>query len=668
MGQSHLGGGLALDASAAARVDELVERLTKYRAAYDNDQPLVSDAAYDALEDELRELDPANPFLARVGSAVAADAWEKARHEIPMGSLNKVTTADELRSWLTRCDELLKKEGMGSIADDLYMAEKLDGISIELIYRDGKLQDAITRGDGEVGERITSNVVRMRGLPLRIDFTAPLSVRGEIILRISDWEKHFRAAGYGSPRNTAAGAARRLDGATAVHLTVVSYDVAEELDLETEVEKFELLHKLGFATPNSYRGDLATMLTIYDEYEAGKRAALDYEIDGLVIRANQLAAQGALGQLNRRPRGAVAFKFASVGKATTIRAITWETGPSGRVTPLAAFDPVELVGAMVKRASLHNMANVRDKGIGVGDEVLVKRRNDVIPYVEEVITDGGNTEQPPSVCAVCDKPLKVDGEYLLCTNRACDALLQGRIKNWIKAVGALEWGDKLIATLVDKEMVREPLDLYRLTVAHIASLERHGDKSAQNALDQLHSRLPLRLDTFLTALGIPGFAARTATLVVKAGYDELDKLMAASVEELAAIDGLGEIKAKNIVDGLEARADEIARLIEGGIQPVTGEAAGPLADKSFCITGSHSRPRKELEVAITDAGGQMLSGVTKELDYLVIADPASTSSKATKARRYGTQLIDEAQLLRMIAAGPEATTAVGPRATIAGDE
>ncbi len=648
MATGHLGGGLALDAKAAERVAALVVRLAAYRAAYDNERPTISDAAYDALEDELRALDPANPFLARVGSPVAADAWEKARHEIPMGSLNKATNPDELRTWLTRCDELLAKENMDAIGGDLYMTEKLDGISIELIYRDGQLEDGITRGDGEMGERITSNVVRMRGIPHRIPHKHRLSVRGEIILRISDYEAHFRAAGYGSPRNTAAGAARRLDGATAKHLTIVSYDLAGELDLSTEVEKFEVLAKLGFATPNSFKGDFDFMLGVFDDYASSRRAALDYEIDGLVLRANQLVAQAALGELNRRPRAAVAFKFASVGKATTIRSITWETGPSGRVTPLAAFDAVELVGAMVKRASLHNMANVRAKGFGVGDEVLVKRRNDVIPYVEEIIVDGGRTEQPPERCAVCEQPLVIEGEYLLCTHRNCEALLQGRIKNWIKAVGALEWGDKLIATLVDKELVREPLDLYRLTVEDIAGLERHGDKSAQNALEQLHGRLPLRLDTFLTALGIPGFAARTATLVVKAGYDELDKLAAATTEELAALDGLGAIKAQNIVDGLSARADEITRLLQHGIQPVSRDAAGPLAGKTFCITGSHSRSRKELEVLITDAGGQMLSGVSKELDYLVIADPSSTSSKAKKALRYGTELLDEERLLAEI--------------------
>jgi DNA ligase (NAD+) len=659
-GSGHLGGGLHLDEQARARAEELGVRLGSYRDAYYQGAPVVSDDVYDALEDELRLLDPTHPSLAKVGSGVAADGWEKARHEIPMGSLNKVTSVEELRAWVARCDELLAKDGGASIAGDLYVAEKLDGISIELIYKDGVLVDGITRGDGEIGERITSNVVLMHGAPKRIKLPdgvrryPTLSVRGEIILRIGEWQQHFRAEGYGSPRNTAAGAARRLDGKTARHLTIVCYDVAEELDLPTEVEKFRLLRSLGFATPNSYQGDLEAIIAIYEEYGREKRNSLDYEIDGLVVRANQHAAQAALGELNRRPRGAIAFKFASVGKVTTIENISWVTGPSGRVTPLATFAPVELVGAMVRRASLHNLANVRELGIGVGDEVLVKRRNDVIPYVEEVIRHAGAPAEAPSTCAVCNEPLVVEGEYLLCNNsKTCDARLEGRIKIWVNAVGALLWGDKLVATLVDKELVREPLDLYKLTAEQLAALERMGKKSAEKALAELHSRLPLRLDTFLTALGIPGFARRTAKLLMKAGYRDLDKLMGATVADLAAIDGLGEIKARNIVDGLAARAEEIARLrADPRLEPAAG-ATGPLGGKSFCITGSHTRPRKEMERMIEDAGGELLASVVADLDYLIIADTASTSTKAQKARRYETQLIDEATLERMMA-GEEA--------------
>ena len=647
MKAAHLGGGLVLSARNSKRVADLVAQLTRHRAAYDRGEPVISDAAYDALEDELRALDPAHSFLAKVGSPVAADAWEKARHEIPMGSLNKVTDEAELRQWLARCDALLEKDGLASIAGDLYVAEKLDGISIELVYEHGEFIDGITRGDGEVGERISSNVERMRGVPRRIPHAGRLSVRGEIILRLSDMRDHF--SDYTSPRNAAAGTARKLDGARSEHLTVLTYDLAEERALSTEIDKFAWLRELGFATPSSYSGDIDAVVAVYRQYEAGKRAGLDYEIDGLVVRANNLAAQAALGDLNRRPRAAVAFKYPSPTKISTVKEIRWETGNSGRVTPLAIVEPVLLVGATVQRASLHNVANVSRLGIGVGDEVLVSRRNDVIPYIEEVVNRAGHRAEPPTACGVCGAELHTDGEYLLCRNGECAALIEGRIHNWVDAVGALEWGDKLIATLVAEGMVREPLDLYRLEVEDIAKLDRHGLKSASNALEQLHGQLPLALDTFLTALGIEGFAMQTARLLVKNGYSDMEAVLAATEEELAAIKGLGDIKGRNIVRGLAARGDEIERLREAEIWPLTGEAAGPLAGKTICITGSHSRPRKELTQLIQQAGGRVSSGVSKELDFLLIADLSSTSSKAQKARKYGTTLIDETSLLELIA-------------------
>jgi len=639
-------------ASEADRVAELAARLERCRDAYYAGHPLVSDEAFDALEDELRSLAPGHAALARVGAAPASKEWEKARHTIPMGSLNKVTTEAEFEEWLARCEELLEKDGIAGMSDRLFVTEKLDGLSIELVYAAGELQDGITRGDGEVGERITANVARMRGVPLHIAHEGSLSVRGEILLRISDRAAHF--ADYSSTRNAAAGTARRLDGVGCEHLTVLVYDVGDELELSTEVAKHELLRSLGFATPHGFLGDAASVRALYDEYNTTRRGKLDYEIDGLVVRADDLRAQALLGELNRRPRGATAFKFPSPVKLTKVTAISWDTGPSGRVTPVAEVEGVELVGAMVRRASLHNLANVRRLGIGVGDEVMVSRRNDVIPYVEEVVASAGTPVEPPSTCGVCGGPLRQEGEYLLCREDACAARVEGRIRNWIDAVGALEWGDKLVHTLVEKGLVREPVDLYRLTVDDIAALERHGKKSAENALAQLRARLPLRLPTFLAALGIEGFSTQTARLLVSAGYKDLDLLLAATVASLAAIAGLGEIKARMIVEGLAARAPEISRLRDAGLGPVTAEAAGPLDGKSFCMTGKQRRPRKELEVLIEQHGGRVLNGVTKDLDFLIIDDPGSTSSKAEKARKYGTKLIDEDAFLALLGASESA--------------
>ncbi|MBI4952098.1 MAG: NAD-dependent DNA ligase LigA [Myxococcales bacterium] len=643
-----LAGGLAPRGSRD-RVDALAARLERYRASYYAGQPDVSDAAYDALEDELRALDPAHPALARVGAPTPVEGWEKARHELPMGSLNKVVTAEELGEWAARCDELLAKVGEPPISGELFVAEKLDGISLEVVYRDGQLAEAITRGDGEVGERITANVRRMRGVPGRVPDARPLSVRGEIILRLSDMARHFPDAV--SPRNAAAGTARRFDGTGCEHLTVLFYDLADELDVATEAAKFELLRGLGLATPRTFAGTLAEVVDLYRRYAEGLRAELDYEIDGLVVRAARVALQHRLGEVNRRPRAAVAFKFAHPTAVTRVLEVRWSIGAGGRVTPIAIFEPVELAGASVRRASLHNVSLLRELGVGVGDEVLVSRRNDVIPYIEEVVEKHGPVAEAPVRCAGCGAPLAVDGEYLACRNAACPARVEGRVRKWIDSVGVLEWGEKLIGQLVQKGLVREPCDLYRLTVDDIAALERHGRKSADNALHELHARLPLALPTFLAALGIEGFALETARLLVGAGLGDLAALRAATEEEIARIHGLGPAKAAAIVRGLAERAPEIERLLAAGIVPVTAAQAGPLGGRSFCITGSHRRGRKELVALIEDHGGRVSNGVTKDLDYLVIADPASTSSKADKARRYGTRLISESELDALVAGG-----------------
>lgn len=636
-----------MDFDTRARIHELATRVERYRASYYAGKPEVSDAAYDALEDELRDLDPTHPALANVGAPVTVTEWEKARHEIPMGSLNKVVNEAELEGWAARCDELIVKEGGQAISGDLSVAEKLDGISIEVIYRDGKFSDAITRGDGVIGERISKNVARMRGIPSKLREKHTLSVRGEIILKISDMKKYF--PGVANPRNAAAGTSKRFDGQGCEHLTVLFYDLADHLGIKTEEEKFAYLRKQGFATPWNAHGTLKDVIAHYRRYSSDTRATLDYEIDGLVVSANSIAAQTLLGEVNRRPRGAIAFKFASQAKVSKLVDILWETGPSGRVTPVAIVEPVELAGATVQRASLHNMSNVRALGIGVGDEVLVSRRNDVIPYVEEVVEKHGKSAEPPTKCKTCGAGLATSGEYLLCRNQECPALVEGRILNWIEAIGALEWGDKLIEQLVQAKLVKEPGDLYKLTWQQIADLERRGEKIAKKVLEELKSRLPLTLPVFLAALGIEGFAIQTARLLVSAGYNTIDKLLAATEQDLASIAGLGAIKAANIVRGLAARKDEIHRLLAQGIVPVTQEQEGPLAGMSFCFTGALSKPRPEMTAFVEKHGGRVLSGVTKELQYLVSGDNDPTSSKAQKAKKYGTTLLDEAGFVKLMA-------------------
>jgi DNA ligase (NAD+) len=428
-----------------------------------------------------------------------------------------------------------------------------------------------------------------------------------------------------------------------------------DVEYEREEEKYVRLRELGLIVPDWTVTDLDGALKIHKEYQTKKRAQLDYEIDGLVVRANDLRAQHLLGELADRPRAAVAFKFASLAKISKVVAITWETGPTGRVTPIAQVEPVELGGAVVQNVVLHNVSNIERLGIGVGDDVLVSRRNDVIPHLEEVVVKRGETEKTPASCATCDKELTRRGEYLVCTNLTCRAIVEGRIHRWVGTQDIHEWGDKLIAQLVEANLVREPADLYKLKVEDIARLERRGTIIGKKVIDNLHAKLPLTLPVFLASLGIDEFALETAKLIVSKGYDTLEKVQNATIEELAAIKGMGAIRAKNVVTGLKGRADEIQRLLAVGVVPILPNAAGGgLMGKTFCFTGTLPRPRKEYEDLVEKHGGTVLSGVTKELNYLVMSDPSSGSTKAEKARKYGTECIDADRFMAIIAEAEKA--------------
>jgi DNA ligase (NAD+) len=635
------------DAEIASELDEICARF--YEGLAPSELKGLS-RRYRSLYDALLDRSPRHPSLARLVTPEGVD-WPKARHEIPMGSLNKVNTEEELIKWATRCDELAQASTLPPISSDLSLTEKLDGLSIEVVYHYGEVESAITRGDGEIGERITSNVLRMRGVPKKIARKERLSFRGEIVLLRSSAEELRayreqvgRALGDISLRNSAAGLARAnkpemVPGVR--YLTVFFYDVEGVEGLSTEHEKLELIRSLGFIAPGVAFGDVRAILECYHAYAGKSRGELDYEIDGLVVRANHLDTATILGELNNRPRAAVAFKFESEMQVSRLRDIRWQTGDTGRITPVAIVDPVRLAGAQVVQASLHNVANVQRLGIGVGDEVMVSRRNDVIPYIEKVVVKGPNHASAPEVCEACHAPVTIEGEYLVCRNAQCPARRIGRLRTWIKQLDLNNWGDRTLERLYELGLVKEPADFYRLTQADLTSLEGFGEVSAKKLLDPLHAKKRIPLDVFIAALGVESVALETARLLVRNGYDSIDRIAGASLEDLAAIPGLGEIKAERVKEGLGSRLEEVRHLAELGVVPVAPKEGGPLAGLSFCFSGSHSRPRKELEAIVEKNGGRIASSVTKDVSYLVLADAGSTSSKAQKALKIGTQILDE---------------------------
>jgi len=631
--------------AAHARIGELEQLIQKARDDYYNGTSVVSDETYDAWIDELSELKVDSPAVTAVGAPPPkVSEWVKVPHSIAMGSLNKVNTLEEITEWVLRSSS-------GKF-EPLLVTEKLDGISISVEYVDGIFRQALTRGDGVTGEDISVNVARMQGIPGRLRAAVSVTLRGEIVLTKTDHAKYF--SDYSNPRNAASGISKRYDGQGSDHLTIMFYQVADGLDFETESEQFEWLESQGLKVPNWYVTAMApgvkTPHDLWVDYQQTMRAELDYEIDGLVVRLNHLARQMALGENDNRPKGAVAFKFAPMTRETTLRRIEWQVGGSGRITPVAIFDPVRLVGADVTNASLYNMKYITDLKLDVGATILVARANDVIPRVVSVVRQTPTVAFAPDTCPVCYTETRMEGEYLLCPNVAgCSAQSVGRIKRYVKALDIKEWGDVLIEKLVESGLVQGVEDLYTLDEEQLASIERMGERSAKAVLKTLWEKNPVPLDELLGALSIPLCAQSTIRMCLDSGYDSLDKMRAADIASLSKVEGLGPVKAEALHTWFREHGSIVDRLLGAGVE-IREKVVGPLSGQTVCFTGSMSRSRGDLADLVTNAGGEVKNTVSKKLAYLVMADPSSNSSKAKAARKNGTKCISEDDFYELVGA------------------
>lgn len=640
--------------SIRSLLDELIPANKVYRSGA---KPIMTDADFDVKLGELDALvglcddddpDPdvveARAFIASVGATPEDDGkWTKVVHGVKMTSLNKAQDAKEYREFLAKC----------GVVGLLVVSDKCDGISVSLRYEDGKLVLGATRGDGDVGQDITRNVVKMKGVVHFIKgFTGYL--RGEIVLRRSDWKKHF--PDYANPRNAAGGIASREDGEGVEHLTVLHYQMIRDgAPIARKSTEFQVLAKIGCAVPNwACLADGDAVQAFYDEYldrpgTPGLRARLDYDIDGLVVEYDDLATMESLGDLNKRPKGAVAYKFPPDVKGSLLLAIRWQVGKSGRVTPVAEFEPVELAGATVRQASLHNVANIRKllapfgrANFRVGDKIAVSRRNDVIPYVEELLvpSDTGAELEIPSCCPECGTGLVMSGEYLVCRGEECPAQVLGAISRWVKKIGVLGLGDSIIEGLIEHAGVTDAADLYALDPAKIENIPTGSNgsrlgRTAHIVLEELRSKSEVPLHVFVGSLGIPLCARSVCKVIVDAGFDSLEKMEAATVTQLASIPGLGATKADEFVRGFAARRTLMDKLIDNGVT-VKAKSVGVMTGKSVCFTGVRS---PEMEKAIEDAGGTIKGSVGAGLTYLVQKDPSSQSGKSQKAKALGVEVV-----------------------------
>ena len=664
----------------ADRVDKIKTELERLRddvrrhdyLYYVKGEPEISDFEYDRLYRRLVELEEKYPELVtpdsptqRVGGA-PAEGFAEVRHEPPMLSLDNAYAEDEVREW----DERVRK-GLGADGAAYVCEAKIDGVAIALEYEDGVLARGSTRGDGFTGDDITANLKTIHDVPLRLSEPPPgrLEVRGEAYMTregLAELSRRREAAGqplFANPRNATAGTLKLLDPREVARRPLhawLYYVITEEADIPTQAEALEHLERWGFSVnPNRRRcAGLDEMFRFYREVEAA-RAELPYNIDGLVLKVDDLAAHGELGTTAKAPRWAIAYKFKAERATTKVNGIEWSVGRAGTITPVANLEPVLLAGTTVKRAGLFNPERVAELDVRAGDTVNVEKAGDIIPYIVEVeyhLRPKGSKPTPiPEKCPACGTPLvKEEGVVgLFCRNWDCPVQARGRLELW-GSRGAMDiegLGEKVAAVLYEKLGVRDPGDLYFIKPGSIAPLEGFGELSEKNLLASVERSKGRGLARVLFGLGIPNVGFETAALVAR-HFGSIDKLTAAEEEELEGIKGVGGVVARGVVEFF-ARAEVreiINKLKRAGFkleEERLAEPTGPWAGLTFVITGTlSSMSREEAERAVEARGGKATEGVSAKTSYLVAGE--RPGSKLAKAEKLGVKIVSAEEFDKML--------------------
>ncbi|HEY7424150.1 MAG TPA: NAD-dependent DNA ligase LigA [Gemmataceae bacterium] len=644
---------------------------------YVEDKPEISDKEFDRLLKELEDLEAAHPELAspdsptqRVGGQ-PLDAFPKVIHRIPMLSIGKAFDADELRAFDGRVRKALGKEAVK------YVVElKIDGVAVSLTYTQGVLTLGATRGKATVGDDITANLKTVRGAPLRLHTDTPpplFEARGEVYMSKADFARlneEVAARGedrYANPRNLTSGSLKQLDSRMTAKrkLRLFSYSVGsvEGVTIKSHLDALDLLRQYGFPVNTEIKAfDTMEEVITYCASWSEKRFDLPYETDGMVIKVNDFGQQRRLGATNKEPRWAVAFKFEAEQAITKIREIQIDVGKDGVLTPVAVFDPpVQLCGTTVSRATLHNAAQVEQKDIRVGDSVVVVKRGEIIPYVEQALHDarkgGEKVFKFPAKCPVCGAPAvrEEDAPTPRCTATAtCPAQLQGRIESFAKRerMDIEGVGEKLAEQLIGSGLVKTVSDLYRLKKEQLIGLDRMGALSAQNLLDAIEASKGRGLARLLAGLSIYGVGATMAPLLVQE-FPSIDTLLAASKEELAGVKGFGPRRAESVYNFFHSPAGEklVKDLRDAGVK-LTEDVkpkvkGGALDGKTVVVTGTlQNYSRKEIEDVIALHGGKATGSVSKKTNYVVAGDEAG--SKLDKARQLGVPVLTEEAFEKLI--------------------
>lgn len=663
------------------RYEELKEQVNFHNYRYHVlDAPVISDVEYDRLLNELKKLEADHPDWITPDSptqragAKPSERFEKVRHPAAILSLANAFGADDARAWLERISKIDDRVEKASFV----VEPKIDGLSVVLHYRDGLFVQGATRGDGEVGEDITSNLRTIRAIPLRIPVKADgpkvpkvLVVRGEAFIPNKDFEelnRKLEEAGektYLNPRNTAAGSLRQLDPQLTASrpLTLLVYQIVHAEGGHVPSSQWEILEylkALGFPVTDVARrfNNLNSAIAYTETWNEG-RDSLPYEADGMVIKLDDLTLASELGFVGKDPRGAVAFKFPAREVTTTLNDIGVAVGRTGVLTPYAVLEAVEIGGVIVERATLHNFDYISEKDIRVGDRVLVKRAGEVIPYVIGPVADARTGRetifQPPSKCPACGQAVEhFEGEVAwYCVNSACPAQLVRNIEHFVSR-GAMDitgLGIKIVEQLIEAGLVKDVADLFTLKKESLLKLEGFADKKAENLLASLEQAKGQSLNRLLAALGIHGVGEVMAADLARA-FGDLSALSITSASELQRIDGVGPNIAESIVDWFSQPSNQkiLKKLKTAGVWPIAAKDQkkqdGALNGLTFVVTGTlPSLSRDGVKEFIEQNGGKVSDSVSKKTSFLVLGE--NPGSKADKAKTLGVKIIDEAELRRM---------------------
>lgn len=640
------------------RMQELVEKLNRLaKAYYEHDASPASDAEYDALFDELVKLEaetgvvlPDSPTHSVGGTPLSE--FEEHTHLGRLWSLDKVKTFDALKDWAEKC----------GIGEEYILEYKFDGLTINLTYEGGRLVYAATRGNGIVGEGITAQAKTIRSIPLTVPYHGKFEVRGECYMRISVLEELNRVSTdqLKNPRNAAAGAIRNLDPSVTAsrRLDFTAYDVGyiDGRSFETQNEMLGFLRENGLPVSDfCFTGRIESVLDQIEKAEE-RRFTLDFDIDGMVVKLNDMSLSERLGFTDRFPRGAIAFKFAAEEQTTVVNDITWEVGRTGKLTPLAHVEPVELMGATVRRATLNNYDDIKRKRVGIGSRVFIRRSNDVIPEILSSVDEGEpeNPVFPPSRCPFCGAHTEQRGAHVFCTNSlSCTPQITARLAHFASrdAMDIEGFSEKTAELLINETGLRNIPELYELTPLSFHGLAGFGEKRISNILAAIEKSKDCGLAAFIFALGIPNVGIKTARDIA-ANFGTLERFRSCTRDELLAIRDVGETVADSILGFLSdsSLSAQVDKLLELGVAPrPVGKDSSPkpLEGKTLVVTGTLSRmDRSSVEALIECLGGHAAGSVSKKTAFVVYGENAG--SKLDKARALGVKTLTEEEFFNMI--------------------